>query len=585
MVKVKISDRQEALMEYAAIHHGMNRRNCYAVDKDRFVIRIRTKKGDMKRVTLHAMDKYLTLRHVDTEQQYEMEKYASDCYMDYYQVELSIHVICLRYYFELEDMEGKISYYGNHAFFEEPVTDIDKMFDCPQNLREEEMYLVPEWAEGKVVYQIFPNRFATTEQVPGEQWYRTPIGYRDDLKGNLKGITEHLPYLKELGIDVIYMTPIFRSDSMHKYDTIDYYQIDPSFGTADDLRELVDQAHELDMRVILDGVFNHTSQKFFAFADIMEKGEESPYVDWYYIDSFPLKAEWGTKPNFQTFSYFGGMPKLNLSNPEVAQYVVDVAAYWIKNCHIDGWRLDVGDEVSHYFWKKFRREVKEAKPDALLIGEVWHFAQDFLEGDEWDTVMNYHFYDAVKDYVAKESISSSRFVDELSFMKGNIHSKVYPVLWNLIDSHDTQRFLYSCGEKKEKLRLAAAFQLLLPGMPMMYYGDEYGMTGGDDPDCRRGMVWDEAYQDKEMYGWYQKLLQTRHKFPVLTHGKTILARGEDEQNLVEIVRSYHGEHVTMFFHAAGEPVSLPEYQGKVNQITGELFEGSLKPYEVVLFKD
>lgn len=571
-------------MEYAAIYHGMNRRNCYAVDKNRFMIRIRTKKGDMKRVVLHTQDKYLSIQHVDTAQQYEMEKYATDCFLDYYQVQISMDVICLRYYFELEDMEGQIAYYGNHSFFPSPIDNIDKMFDCPQNLREEEMYLIPDWAEGKVVYQIFPNRFATTEQVPDEVWYQTPMGHRENLKGNLRGIIQHLMHMKDLGIDVIYMTPIFRSDSMHKYDTIDYYEIDPSFGSTDDLRELVDRAHELGMRVILDGVFNHTSQKFFAFADIMEKGQESKYVDWYYIDGFPLKSKWGEKPNFKTFGYFGGMPKLNLSNPEVAQYVTDVAVYWIQNCHIDGWRLDVGDEVSHYFWKKFRQAVKTANPDALLIGEVWHYAQDFLEGDEWDTVMNYHFYEAVKDYVAKECISASRFVEELSFMKGNIHSKVYPVLWNLIDSHDTERFLHSSGEKKEKLRLAAAFQLLLPGMPMMYYGDEYGMTGGPDPDCRRGMVWDEKYQDQAMFAWYQSLLKARHNYPSLTKGETMLAQGEDNQNLVKIVRNYQDETVTLIFHGAGEPVDLSEYQGRQDLITDEIFEGQIKPYEVVLFK-
>ena len=572
-------------MEYAAIHHGMNRRNFYAVDKNRFMIRIRAKKGDMKRVVLHTQDKYLSIHHVDTAQQYEMEKYATDCFLDYYQVQISMDVICLRYYFELEDMEGKIAYYGNHSFFSSPIDNIDKMFDCPQNLREEEMYLIPDWAAGKVVYQIFPNRFATTEQVPDEVWYQTPMGHSENLRGNLRGIIQHLPHMKELGIDVIYMTPIFRSDSMHKYDTIDYYEIDPSFGTTDDLRELVDRAHELGMRVILDGVFNHTSQKFFAFADIMEKGEQSKYVDWYYIDGFPLKSKWGETPNFKTFGYFGGMPKLNLSNPEVAQYVTDVALYWIRNCHIDGWRLDVGDEVSHYFWKRFRQAVKASNPDVLLIGEVWHYAQDFLEGDEWDTVMNYHFYEAVKDFVAKECISASRFVEELSFMKGNIHSKVYPILWNLIDSHDTERFLHSSGEKKEKLHLAAAFQLLLPGMPMMYYGDEYGMTGGPDPDCRRGMVWKEEYQDQAMFAWYQRLLKARHNYPALTMGETLLAQGEDNQNLVKIVRNYQDETVTIIFHGAGEPVELSEHQGRRDLLTDEVFEGQLKPYEVVLFKD
>ena len=503
-------------MEYAAIRHFADRRYCYAIEKGRFLIRLETKKEDAVRVTLHVQDKYLPLKYRDTRRAYGMDIACSDNYLDYYEAVIDIDVVCLRYFFEIEDAAGERTFYGNHGFYKECITDIDRMFDCPQNLREEEIFELPAWARNKVVYQIFPSRFASDQDIPDEVWYQAPIGHKADLKGSLRGIINRLEYIKELGVDIIYMTPVFCSDSSHKYNIDDYYKIDPSFGTKEDLKELVDKAHGLGMYVILDGVFNHTGIDFFAFRDIRDKKEQSAYLDWYYIEEFPLIMEWGKKPNYKTFSYAGMMPKLNLQNKETADYVIDVASYWIRECDIDGWRLDVADEINHAFWKRFRREVKAVKKDVLITGEIWHFAGDFLEGDEWDSIMNYQFYYAVSDLVALGSMSVSSFMGNLNFMKGNLNQALEGYLWNFIDSHDTARFLHSAGHDTGKHRLAAALQLLLPGMPMIYYGDETALEGGPDPDCRRGMLWDENRRNKEMLGYYQTLLKIRHEHPVLT---------------------------------------------------------------------
>jgi len=532
-------------MEFSAIRHEADKRYCFALEKGKFVIRLQTKKDDMEKVILHRRDKYIPLKLVDTRESCEMEKVASDRFYDYYEAVVEIDVICLRYYFELVDKAGAVSYFGNCEFYEEEIDSIHFMFNCPQNLREEERYDIPQWANNKIVYQIFPSRYASSEAIDEELWYKTPIGPRDDLKGDLRGVIEHFDHLLELGVDIIYMTPIFKSPSAHKYDTIDYYQIDSSFGTEEDLRELVEMAHG--MHVILDAVFNHTSPKFFAFADVAEKGRESKYWDWYYIEDYPLKAERFTKPNFKTFAYFGGMPKLNLQNPEVAEYVINVGRYWIEKCDIDGWRLDVSDEISHMFWKQFRKAIREVKRDALFIGEVWYFARDFMEGDEWDTVMNYDFYFGVQKLIAEESITVSRFMETLGRLRGNLHNKVYPVLWNLIDSHDTARFLHVSGENKDKLKIAAALQLLLPGMPFIYYGDEYAMTGGDDPDCRRGMLWDEARQDKEMFAWYRELIRIRKAYPAITEGKVTACECDDERGIIELTRELGVEKVEIIF--------------------------------------
>lgn len=534
-------------MEYTAIRHEADKRYCFAIEKGKFIIRLQTKKDDMEKVILHWRDKYIPLEMVDTRASLEMEKVASDRLFDYYEAVVEMDVICLRYYFELIDKVGAVSYFGNCEFYDEEIDSIHFMFNCPQNLREEEIYDIPQWANNKIVYQIFPSRYASSKQVDEDLWYKTPIGPRDDLKGDLRGVIEHFDHLVELGVDIIYMTPIFKSTSSHKYDTLDYYQIDPSFGTEADLKELVEMAHAHGMYVILDGVFNHTSPNFFAFADVAEKGPDSKYWDWYYVEGYPLKAERFTKPNFKTFAYFGGMPKLNLQNPETEEYFIKVGRYWIEKCDIDGWRLDVSDEISHVFWKKFRKAIREVKKDALLIGEVWYFARDFMEGDEWDTVMNYDFFFGVKKLIAEESITVSQFMETLGRLRGNLHNKIYPVLWNLIDSHDTARFLHVCRENKDKLKMAVALQLLLPGMPFIYYGDEYAMTGGDDPDCRRGMVWDEKRQDADVFAWYRKLIQTRKAYPAITEGKVTSCVCNDEQRRIVLTRECENEKVLITF--------------------------------------
>lgn len=569
-------------MEYSAIFHDMDKRFSYAVDKDLFVIRVQVKKDDMKEVILHYEDKYIPMERKDTRKTVPMKKVAVSQFHDYYEAQIKMHLICLRYFFEFTDTQGEKVYYGNYEFDKECITNRDRMFDCPQNLREEEMFEVPEWAANKVVYQIFPSRFAATEPVDKELWYKAPITPMDDLHGNLRGIIEHMDDIQNLGIDVLYMTPIFQSNSCHKYDTTDYYKIDPSFGTTEDLKELVQKAHERGMKVVLDAVYNHTGREFFAFADILENGEKSKYRNWYFIDGFPLKSEWGEIPNFKCFGYYGGMPKLNLKNPEVEKYITDVACYWIKECDIDGWRLDVGDEISHFFWKNFRKAVKAVKKDLLIIGEIWHYAGDFLEGDEWDTVMNYPFYLNLIDLLADEKITVSQFVQNLGYLKGRLNKNCYPLMWNLIDSHDTARFLHLCNDNKKKQHLAAAFQLLLPGMPMIYYGDEYAMPGANDPDCRRGMYWDEEYQDKEMYEWYKRLIQVRKSHACIAEGELAGIVTEDEEGTVVLIRKNGEETIAMIFNCSSSAKKFNEYTQKYNLLTENTFDGKVEGFDAAV---
>ncbi len=570
-------------MELSAVCHFADERYCFALEPGKFLIRLRVKKGDMKRVVLHTQDKYLPLRLRDTRRAVNMALAARDRVSDYYEAVIEMDLVCLRYWFELEGADGQRVYYGNYEFRAAPFDDIERMFDCPQNLREEERLTVPEWAKNKVVYQVFPASFAPAGE-PGRGWNKAPVDHRRDLGGTLRGITERLGHIRDLGADVLYMTPIFEARSVHKYDTVDYYRVDPKLGTPEDLRELVDKAHGLGLRVILDGVFNHSSQQFFPFADIAEKGERSEYWDWYFIEGWPLRARWGEKPNFKTFSYFGGMPKLNLKNPATERYFIDVGLYWLREFGIDGWRLDVADEVGHTFWRRFREAVKAEFPDALIVGEEWHYGGDFLLGDQWDSVMNYPFFNAVTDLVARESVTVTEFFENLGFLRGNLHPDTYKVLWNLIGSHDTPRFVTASGGRRGKLRMAAALQLLLPGMPMIYYGDEFSMEGGDGGDCRRGMVWDEKLQDRETFEWYRRLTALRHACPCLTEGAVTAFKTDDARGVAILTRRLGTEEVTLLLHCKPGNAPAPEYTGRQNLITAQPFPGALGPWDAAVIQ-
>lgn len=573
-------------MEKAAILHYMDQNYCFVNAKGEYVFRIRVKKDDAKTVILHGRDKYVHMLKSSDKKSVEMTKVATDGLVDYYEAALSLDMICFRYFFELIDEAGEKLYYGKYTFGEKKPKEISQMFDCPLKSKEEDRFLVPEWAKGKVVYQIFPDRFAGSHEIDEKLWYQAPVkNWRALYGGNLKGITDKLEYLKDLGVDIVYMTPVFLSGSSHKYDTTDYFTIDPGFGTKEDLQELVEKAHALNMYVVLDGVFNHTAMNFFAFEDLKKNGEASAYRDWYYPKSFPLKSNWGQKPNYLSFGYFGGMPKLNTSNVEVQKYIFDVVTYWMRECKVDGWRLDVGDEISHDFWKKFRKEIKAFKKDALIVGEHWFYAPAYLQGDEWDSLMNYHFRDAVMGFVADGTLTASEFAGQLGFMRGTIHSETYDVLWNLIDCHDTPRFMHLVKNSKKKQMLAAGLQLLSHGCPMLYYGDEVGMTGGNDPDCRRGMLWKEELQDKQILAYYKKLLAIRKSEPCIVRGTQRILMTDDENGiLIEerniCSRGKNDRRVVIIYHNGNKTVDVGEYAGKYDLLGEKIFDGKIKGYEI-----
>lgn len=570
-----------------AVFHKMDKEYCYCLEPGKFLIKVRCKRGDMQNVILRVTDKYAYARKLANVASIEMIKVSSDSLFDYYETTFDADTICIRYYFEFTGKDGVVVYYGAYKFFDNDIESVDTMFDASQQVREEEIFETPEWARGAVVYQIFPERFARGNKRDArdyDDWYTTPMVRDAKLGGSLRGITENIDHIKELGADVIYMTPIFQAPSNHKYDTEDYKKIDPAFGTEEDFKNLVDAAHARGMKVILDGVFNHTGTKFLPFKDIMEKGKESKYWDWYYIKDFPLVMNMKEKPNFHSFAYYYGMPKLNTANPEVRDYIFSVVDYWMNNFGVDGWRLDVADEVSHDFWKAFRKQVRKNNKEAIIIGEVWYESTPWLLGDEYDSVMNYLFRNPVRDWIAEEKISVSQFANEMGAIRGRYHTRAQEVLWNLIDSHDAPRFLQFAKGDKHKLKLAALLQMTMTGMPMVYYGDEYGMTGGDDPDCRRGMVWDEDKQDKDLFEYYKRIISLRKNSDALKKGERIDEIIDDKREVYAYRKVFGGEEIVVIINASNITVEVESYVGKTDLITNAIFQGMIHAKSGVILR-
>ncbi|MFN0157723.1 MAG: glycoside hydrolase family 13 protein [Bacteroidota bacterium] len=405
----------------------------------------------------------------------------------------------------------------------------------------EQVHIVPAWVKDAVFYQIFPERFAngdpSNDPKDAEQWGGIPTT-RNYFGGDLQGIIDRLDYIASLGVNALYLNPIFESNSNHKYQTVDYMRIDPHFGDESTFRRLVDSCHARNIRIILDGVFNHTGVGFFAFADVKKNGAASKYKEWYNFHSFPVGPV--SKPNYDCWWNYGSLPKLMTANPEVRKYLFDVTRKWMS-FGIDGWRLDVPNEISHEFWEEWRSLVKSINPEAYIVGEIWDDAGSWLRGDQFDAVMNYRFRDACVKFFAEESIAVSEFDERLSRQRSDYTVDVNYALQNLLGSHDTERFLTLCKQDEQTTHLAWLFQMTYVGAPMVYYGDELGMTGGKDPECRGTMVWDEMKQNKTMLTTMQQLARMRNQYACLRRGEFQSILVDDTQRIYAFARTYGTE--------------------------------------------
>lgn len=512
----------------------------FALDDTHYIFRLRTGKGEAESVRFYYADRAVMTPKLQFAP-LPMEKFRTDRYFDWYEIRLETRFERIAYYFELQNGVETLFYYGDCYEMAGTPTRAD-YFQLPFNHRADR-FAAPAWTRDAVVYNIFPDSFAAGKRL-------APNGAPPCRGGTVRGVTENLDYIASLGFNCIYLNPIFAARSYHRYDTLDYYRIDPHMGAEDDLRDFVRRAHALGIRVILDGVFNHVSSDHPFFRDVLEKGRASRYYSCFYaLPETPRLPAAGELPGYTCFSYVADMPKTNTADPFLRQYFCDVGAYWVRKFDVDGWRLDVANELDDGFLRAFRASVKAAKSDALIVGEVWENAAHYLGGDMLDSAMNYDFRRYCRRFFAEQTVDAETFDTNMSTLLLRYNENALFAQLNLLDSHDVSRFLSLCGGKTERMELAVLLQMTFPGMPCVFYGDEKGLCGESEPEYRRPMAWDASSPLEEAY---RRMIALRKTHPALRYGSfhTELACG----GVYRYSRVWNGTKITVAMNLGAEPV-------------------------------
>ena len=435
-------------------------------------------------------------------------------------------------------------------------------------------HTIPDWVYGGVMYQIFPERFRNgNDEITPENsipWESTPtrLGFHG---GDLHGVTEKIDYIKDLGVNIIYLNPIFLSSSTHKYDAWDHFKVDDTFGGDEALKDLIKEAHSRNMKVVLDCSLNHVHPRHFAFQDIVEKGEKSEYKDWFTVFDYPVrflhrphlyantyKVGWDgnaeeyktylektfketkvpvevvdddgpiIEPTFKAWWGVPDMPKINFKNDGARQWALDVTEHWIKNFDIDGWRMDVAKELDFSFWKDFRDVAYSAKKDILLISEIFGDTSQWLQGERFDGTMNYSFRETMTDYFATKRIDNKEFANSLANLYSMYSFEALSSCQNLLSSHDVKRFLNRCGANTDGMFGAIFLQATFPGIAGIYYGDEIGLGGADDPFNREPFPWEsEDKWNKDLLKFTSELMNIKTSQPILRYGNFEMVTYDD----------------------------------------------------------
>lgn len=568
-------------MNRHALYHRPKSEYAYAYDAKTLHLLLRTQRDDCQSVELIYGDPFLWQRHAHGHREWVysrvfMEKTYQTSDYDYYTIAIHPPFLRTKYAFILHD-DGCYYQMGSHGIDLLQSLDhieLSHFYNFPY-LHDEDLHHTPSWVEHTIWYQIFPDRFFGKNHQSTLTWGKDPVYNHEHYGGNIQGIIDKLPYLHDLGITGIYFTPIFTSPSAHKYDTTDYYSIDPSFGTNDDFKQMVKRAHELKMKVILDGVFNHAGFLHPYFQDVIQHGQESRYHDCFYIDqypiiTFPLSQEGrpiqyqGCPLHYKTFAFQPSMPKWNTSSKITRQYLLDIVRYWIEDYDIDGWRLDVSNELSHEFLRDIKKTARAIKKDVLILGENWDQSLPWLYGDQLDSVMNYELSYAIWCYLDGQC-QGSDFVDQWMNHLALTPQNVLKNMFNLVGSHDTIRIKKRLNDDPRRVKCAYLLMFTSPGTPTIYYGDEIGMTGEHDPDNRRCMPWDPALWDHEFYAFTKRLIDIRkdyhdvllndphviHVDPLVvykTDKKTeiVMIINRHESTVLTMPSRYHGQYTNLF---------------------------------------
>lgn len=517
------------IMNECALLHIPESKFCFAIDRNKICLRLRLAKEDYpEKVSVIYGGKYT---YAAKRRETQLIRSCEDRLFAYYTVTLEITDLRFVYVFEIIE-KGKKYFFSEDGLSKKFNFELS-YYNCFQYayINDCDKIKPVAWMNTATFYQIFVDRFNIGNNGKDNSYIDLRWGDIPNAKsfagGDIKGITQKLSYLNGLGINALYLTPVFKSVSNHKYDISDYYNIDEQFGNKEDLKELVTRTHDMGMKVVLDAVFNHCSENLSQFQDVLKNGKKSPYYDWFIItNDNPLQ--------YETFASCTYMPKFNTSNPQVCEFLIEIALYWIKEFDIDGWRLDVSDEVSHEFWRQFRRAVKQEKPDCVLIGENWHDANHYLCGDQFDSIMNYSFTKACLDFYAFGEFTPKNMADKLNEILMRNTDTVNDMMLNLLDTHDTHRFLTRVKGDKNKLMSALALTYFFSGSPCIYYGTENAMEGGYDPDCRRTFDWEFEDKENEIKSLIKTLTALKHNLEFATvkvkireqDGLLIVERGE-----------------------------------------------------------
>ncbi len=528
-------------MNPSTVFHRPLSEYAFALDDTHYVFRLRTGRGEAESCRFYYADRAAMTPELDFSS-LPMEKIRSDRYFDWYEIRLETALERIAYYFCLFSGTQTLCYYGDcYEWAGKPAR--SDYFQLPFNHRADRL-TVPQWTKDAVVYNIFPDSFAPTAQGPESGSAR--------LGGTIRGITEKLDYISGLGCDCIYLNPIFTAGEYHKYDTLDYYSVDPCMGTNEDLRHLVISAHARHIRVILDGVFNHMSCRHPMFQDVLQKGSiSSCYPCFYQLPEHPALPEAGRLPAYTCFSYVANMPKTNTADPFLRKYFCDVGAYWVREFDIDGWRLDVANELDDGFLRAFRCAVKEVKAEAVIVGEVWENASHYLNGDMLDSAMNYDFRRYCQRFFAEGSVDAQTFDANISTLLYRYKEPALYAQLNLLDSHDVSRFFSLCGEDPDKMELAVLFLMTFPGMPCVFYGDEKGLSGLSEFQYRREMSW----KPHPLEAPYRAFIGLRNTVPALRYGayKTLLAHGKH----YAYARTWGRARITVAMNLGAAPMISP----------------------------
>ena len=585
-------------MDFGAIYHRSSDNYCYPLNKESLVINLKTG-YDIEKVFLHYGDPFKNGIMGDgsawdgKREEIIYKKHLR--YHKWWTTTVMPEFKRCRYYFELITKGKKTFYYFEDRIYSEiemkEVHHGFQYFTFPW-MNEVDINKTPSWVNETIWYQIFPERFCNGDSSINpecvEKWAgpNIPVTNKQFFGGDLRGIINKLPYLKSLNISGIYLTPINESPSTHKYDTTDYFKIDPHFGDAKVMKELVLKAHALGMRVMLDGVFNHAGRLASQWQDVVQKGPDSPYYNWFMVNEWPFDSRGGNahQGKYYSFAFDDKMPKLNTSEPEVRAYLISICEYWVKEYDIDGLRLDVANEVSHRFCKELRSRMKALKPDLYILGEVWNDSIHWLRGDEFDAVMNYPLGEAISDFWLEESYTKKDFEEAINRCYTLYMQQTNDVLFNLLDSHDTIRLSTKIPDK-DKIYQQLAILYTMPGSPCIFYGTEVLLEGAHDPDCRRCMPWKEIEEGKyeESLHIVRQLTKLRKEEPLFRSRNFHFTNEVDNGRVLEYIKTddYDRKKMAVILNCCNEVIKL-KIEGRV-LFSHRCAEGQLEPKGIVIW--